>query len=72
MEKGIITKIKRVFVGIGICGIGLWMAGCTDETIQEPEKMRNTYMAGSVEEVPAVERLTLHASPDMSADRVIL
>lgn len=62
-------KIKRVLASMGICGISLWMTGCTDETAQEPENSYNSYMAGSMEETPVVEYLVPRQQPGVLADR---
>ena len=52
-----IRKMKRIFLGIGIGSIGLWMTGCTDETAQEPDNIYNTYMASGMKEAPAADYL---------------
>lgn len=64
-----IRKIKRAFLGIGICGMSLWMAGCTDETVREPENIHNSFMAGSMEEVPVVDYLVPQSLPNILTDR---
>ncbi len=65
----IVKKIKRAFMGIGICGISLWMTGCKDETIQEPEEIYNTFMASSMEEAPVVDYLVPQLLPNILTDR---
>lgn len=69
METGIIRKIKRAFMGIGIFGMSLWMTGCTDGTAQEPEDVYNIYMAGSMEEAPIVDYLVPQPLPNILTGR---
>lgn len=65
----IIKQVERALMGIVLCGISLWLAGCTDETAQEPESIYHTYMAGSMEEAPAVEYLVPQSLPNILTDR---
>lgn len=69
METGIIRKIRRAFVGIIICGISLWMTGCTNGKAQGPENFYNSYMAGSMEETPVVDYLIPQPLPNVLTDR---
>ena len=69
MESGIIRKIKRMFLGIGICSMSLCMTGCTDETVKDPENIYNTYMAGGMEETPIVDYPVPQSLPNILTGR---
>lgn len=66
---GIIRKIRRAFIGIIICGISLWLTGCTNGKAQGPENFYNSYMAGSMEETPVVDYLIPQPLPNVLTDR---
>lgn len=62
-------KIQRVFTCIGICAASLWLTGCKDGAIQDPENISNLYMAGSMEEAPVVDYPVPQPLPNVLADR---
>lgn len=68
-KADILKQLKRAIAGIGICGICLWMTGCTDETVKAPENVYNTFMAGSMEEAPVVDYLVPRSLPNILTDR---
>lgn len=66
----IMKKIKRVLVSAGICCMGLWIAGCTDDgTAGYPENDYSSYMAGSMEDAPVVDYLVVQQRPNILTDR---
>ena len=68
-KAGAARVLTRAFIAMGICGISLWLTGCTDETAQEPENMYNVYMAGGMEETPVVDYPVPQPLPNVLADR---
>lgn len=61
--------LRRALVGIGICCISLWLAGCADGVAKESENVPNAYMAGSMEETPVVDYLVPQTLPGVLTDR---